>query len=78
MMRQADAMDETALRWWTDAAEECRTCGGQGLPVVLDAIDEETREAVRTGLAALGGCGLGGSAFDRECLRCGARWSAGS
>jgi len=76
-MRHAGGMDDTAMRWWTDAAEPCQSCPGRGVPVVLDAVDEETREAVRTGLAALGGCGLGGHSFDRECLRCGARWTAG-
>jgi hypothetical protein len=38
--------------------------------------DAETMEAVRTGLAALGGCGLGGSRHDLECSSCRHRWAA--
>jgi hypothetical protein len=48
------------------------------VPIVLDIQDAETMEAVRTGLAALGGCGLGGSRFDRECEACRHRWFTGA
>ncbi len=69
-------MDEAGLLWWTSKQEPCTGCGGVGVPVVLDMQDAETRDAVRTGLAVLGGCGLGGASFDRQCPRCGRRWSS--
>lgn len=69
-------MDDAGLAWWGGRAEPCPACGGNGVPIVLDMQDAETREAVQTGLAVLGGCGLGGAAFDRQCTRCGQRWSS--
>lgn len=70
-------MDDVGLRWWSEQAEPCPACEGTGVPIVLDMQDAETREAVQTGLAMLGGCGLGGAAFDRQCPTCGFRWSSG-
>ncbi len=69
-------MDETGLRWWSAQTQPCPTCRGNGVPIVLDMQDAETREAVQTGLAVLGGCGLGGAAYDRQCPACGSRWSS--
>ena len=70
-------MDEAGRQWWTQRQLPCPSCGGIGVPIVLDMQDEETREAVRTGLAMLGGCGLGGAFYDHQCPRCGNRWSVG-
>lgn len=75
-MHHAVAMDEAALAYWLGRQEPCPNCGGTGLPVLLDMQDAESREAVRTGMAALGGCGLGGSSYDHECPRCGERWNS--
>lgn len=69
-------MDAEGLRWWTQKAQPCQSCAGTGVPIVLDMQDAETREAVQSGLAILGGCGLGGAQFDRQCPSCGARWSS--
>lgn len=68
-------MDDAGLQWWTSRQEPCPLCGGAGVPIVLDIQDAETMSAVRDGLAALGGCGLGGSRFDHECARCRHRWA---
>lgn len=69
-------MEATALQWWVSRQAPCPNCGAAGVPVLLDIVDAESREAVQTGLAALGGCGLGGSAYDHECPRCKHRWNA--
>jgi hypothetical protein len=69
-------MDEAGVLWWTAAQQPCLVCSGQGVPVVVEVQNQDTKEALQLGLASLGGCGLGGSRFDRECLRCGARWSS--
>jgi hypothetical protein len=71
-------MDEAGVRWWTSQQAPCPLCGSASVPIVLDIQDAETMEAVRTGLAALGGCGLGGSRFDRECEACRHRWFTGA
>lgn len=66
------------LMWWMDQQRPCPTCGGAGIPIVMDMQDMTTRDAVINGLATLAGCGLGGAADgnDRECTRCGLQWSS--
>lgn len=68
-------MDEAALAWWTAQQLPCPNCGGVGVPILLDMQDAESMEAVRSGLADLGGCGLGGNRFDHACTKCGHRWA---
>ena len=68
-------MDEEGLEWWTARQLPCPVCGGPSVPIVLDMQDAETAEAVRDGLASLGGCGLGGARNSHQCTRCGHLWS---
>ncbi len=70
-------MDAAGLKYWTRGQQPCPHCGGTGVPMVLDIVDEETQEAVRTGLACLGDCCFDGArGVDRECLRCGHQWNS--
>lgn len=71
-------MTDEDLLWWTQAQRPCPSCGSTGVPIVMDAQDAPTMEAVRTGLAVLAGCGLGGAADgnDRQCLKCAHEWAA--
>jgi hypothetical protein len=41
---------------------------------VIEITDQQTREAVRQGLACLGDCCIDGLAPDRECVRCRTRF----
>ncbi len=68
-------MDAEGLKWWTARQSPCPVCGGASVPVVLDMQDAETYEAVRVGLASLGGCGLGGARNSHQCTQCGTLWS---
>lgn len=70
-------MDEVARRYWAGGQLACPACGGTGVPVVLEINDEETLEAVRTGLACLGECCFDGArGIDHECQRCGHQWDS--
>lgn len=69
-------MDQAGIDWWTARQLPCPQCGGVGIPIILDMQDAESAEAVRSGLADLGGCGLGGARFDHVCRDCGHRWDA--
>ncbi len=70
-------MDAPAQEYWTGSQQTCPRCGGTGVPVVLEINDEDTMQAVRSGLACLGECCFDGTlGIDRECLRCGAQWDS--
>lgn len=70
-------VDSASEAYWAGSQQACPRCGGTGVPVVLEITDEDTMEAVRTGLACLGECCFDGArGIDRECVSCSAQWNS--